>query len=241
MSPAWLHHSIESWVSSHMTSNVNHSIQNVVLQVVFSVVIFVLLGSENGFSTKWQHDAFGEPRAPALYNALFTTIAFLLGAITSIISGYLGACLGIPFFTLDLLCQTDDSENLSLHFDCRRPWYLLLALESTYNACCVGMTIATYANARTALEARKGLAPAFMCGKWLSSISLIPLIPAPVSIEIRSIPYYLVCKVFSDFYLSYQLLCTSPDLVFTARSDIVAPEHIVIVGVTLGHPCQPPA
>lgn len=27
------------------------------------------------------------------------------------------------------------------------------------------MKIATYANARTALEARKGMAPAFMCGE----------------------------------------------------------------------------
>lgn len=30
---------------------------------------------------------------------------------------------------------------------------------------CSGMKIATYANARTALEARKGVAPAFMCGE----------------------------------------------------------------------------
>ena len=55
--------------------------------------------------------------APALYNGAFSTIAFLIGAVTSIISGWLG------------------------------------------------MTIATYANARTALEARKGIAPAFMAGE----------------------------------------------------------------------------
>lgn len=30
----------------------------------------------------------------------------------------------------------------------------------------IGMKIATYANARTALEARKGVAPAFMVGKF---------------------------------------------------------------------------
>lgn len=30
-----------------------------------------------------------------------------------------------------------------------------------------GMKIATYANARTALEARKGIAPAFMCGEYI--------------------------------------------------------------------------
>lgn len=60
----------------------------------FSVVIFVLLGSEDGFSTAWKHDAEGNRRAPALFNALFSTIAFLLGAITSIVSGFLGALLG---------------------------------------------------------------------------------------------------------------------------------------------------
>jgi H+-translocating diphosphatase len=56
------------------------------------------------------------PLAQAIYNGAFSTIAFLAGAITSIISGFLG------------------------------------------------MKIATYANARTALEARKGVAPAFMAG-----------------------------------------------------------------------------
>lgn len=30
----------------------------------------------------------------------------------------------------------------------------------------LGMQIATFANARTAVEARKGIAPAFMCGEW---------------------------------------------------------------------------
>jgi inorganic pyrophosphatase len=85
-----------------------------IFMVGFSVVIFVLLGSEDGFSTAWKHDEAGNKRAPALFNALFSTIAFLLGAITSIVSGFLG------------------------------------------------MKIATYANARTALEARKGVAAAFM-------------------------------------------------------------------------------
>jgi len=50
-------------------------------------------------------------------NGTFSTIAFLVGAATSILSGF------------------------------------------------VGMKIATYANARTAVEARKGIAPAFMCGE----------------------------------------------------------------------------
>jgi inorganic pyrophosphatase len=83
------------------------------------VFIFVLLSSQDGFSTKWHTDEQGVKHAPALYNGAFSTIAFLVGAVTSILSGWLG------------------------------------------------MTIATYANARTALEARKGIAPAFMTGKYL--------------------------------------------------------------------------
>lgn len=77
-------------------------------------MIFVLLSSEDGFQTKWHEDEAGILRAPALFNGTFSTIAFIVGAATSILSGYLG------------------------------------------------MWIATYANARTALEARKGVAPAFM-------------------------------------------------------------------------------
>ena len=36
-----------------------------------------------------------------------------------------------------------------------------------------GMKIATYANARTALEARKGVAPAFMTGERLERCSML--------------------------------------------------------------------
>lgn len=87
------------------------------MQVGFSIFIFVLLSSQDGFKRDWIIDEKGVPRAPALYNGICSTVSFLLGAITSIASGFLG------------------------------------------------MKIATYANARTALEARKGIAPAFMCGK----------------------------------------------------------------------------
>ncbi len=61
------------------------------MQVGFSVVIFVLLASEDGFSREWVVDEQGISRAPSLYNGAFSTIAFLLGAITSIVSGFLGA------------------------------------------------------------------------------------------------------------------------------------------------------
>jgi len=88
-----------------------------------SVVIFVLLSSQDGFSRDWIVDSQGHRHAPAIYNGAFSTIAFLLGAVTSIASGFFG------------------------------------------------MKIAVYANARTALEARKGIAPAFMCGTYFDFCS----------------------------------------------------------------------
>ena len=87
------------------------------VQAIMSIIIFVLLSSQDGFSRDWIVDDQGHRHAPAIYNGAFSTIAFLLGAVTSIASGFFG------------------------------------------------MKIAVYANARTALEARKGIAPAFMAGK----------------------------------------------------------------------------
>eukprot|EP00249_Psilotum_nudum_P003450 c16850_g2_i1 orf=1-1626(-) len=83
---------------------------------VFAVVIFVFLGSVKQFSTKTQPCEYDSSMqcAPALLNAAFTTVAFVLGALTSVLSGYLG------------------------------------------------MRIATYANARTTLEARRGVGKAFI-------------------------------------------------------------------------------
>ena len=83
---------------------------------MFSVIIFVLLSSQDGFSLKWHKDILGKEHAPAIYNGIFSTVAFLIGAGASILSGFLG------------------------------------------------MKIAVYANGRTALEARKGVAAAFMTG-----------------------------------------------------------------------------
>ncbi|KAJ7545167.1 hypothetical protein O6H91_09G110000 [Diphasiastrum complanatum] len=82
-----------------------------IFMAVFSVFIFLFLGSVGGFSTKWVSCKANpsELCAPPLANALFSTVAFILGALTSTLSGYLG------------------------------------------------MKIATYANARTTLEARKGV------------------------------------------------------------------------------------
>ncbi|XP_031477603.1 pyrophosphate-energized vacuolar membrane proton pump-like isoform X3 [Nymphaea colorata] len=87
-----------------------------VFMVVFGAIIFLFLGSVKGFSTQPEPCAYDEQKLckPALANAVFSTIAFLLGALTSVFSGFLG------------------------------------------------MKIATYANARTTLEARKGVNRAFV-------------------------------------------------------------------------------
>ncbi|KAF3794780.1 Pyrophosphate-energized vacuolar membrane proton pump [Nymphaea thermarum] len=87
-----------------------------VFMVVFGAIIFLFLGSVKGFSTQPEPCAYDEQKLckPALANAVFSTIAFLLGALTSVFSGFLG------------------------------------------------MKIATYANARTTLEARKGVNRAFI-------------------------------------------------------------------------------
>ncbi|KAJ4820794.1 K(+)-insensitive pyrophosphate-energized proton pump [Rhynchospora pubera] len=86
-----------------------------IFMTFFAIVIFLFLGSVNSFSTKEQPCTYTQNQncKSALANAFFTTIAFLLGAFTSVFSGYLG------------------------------------------------MKVATYANARTTLEAQKGIAPAF--------------------------------------------------------------------------------
>lgn len=81
----------------------------------FAAVIFVFLGSAERFSTRPSPCAYDPSREcrPALANAAFSAVAFLLGAATSVLSGYLG------------------------------------------------MRVATFANARTALEARHGVGRAF--------------------------------------------------------------------------------
>lgn len=87
-----------------------------VFMVAFAILIFVFLGSVEGFSTKDQPCTYDSTKTckPALATAVFSTVSFLLGAVTSVVSGFLG------------------------------------------------MKIATYANARTTLEARKGVGKAFI-------------------------------------------------------------------------------
>ncbi|CAN1825119.1 Pyrophosphate-energized vacuolar membrane proton pump [Linum perenne] len=84
--------------------------------IAFAVLIFVFLGSVEGFSTSHHPCTYDAKKMckPALATAAFSTISFVLGAVTSVVSGFLG------------------------------------------------MKIATYANARTTLEARKGVGKAFV-------------------------------------------------------------------------------
>ncbi|KAG8052222.1 hypothetical protein GUJ93_ZPchr0001g32153 [Zizania palustris] len=105
-----------------------------VFMVVFAVVIFLFLGSVHRFSTSSQPCQYtkGKMCKPALANAVFSTIAFLLGAVTSVISGYLG------------------------------------------------MRVATFANARTTLEARRGIGAAFATAFRSGAVmGLPPSVPGP--------------------------------------------------------------
>lgn len=80
---------------------------------LFAIGIFVFLASEDSFNWRWKEDDQGILRAPSSYNGLWSAVAFLVGAVTSIACGY------------------------------------------------IGMGVATFANARVALEARRGLDRAF--------------------------------------------------------------------------------
>ncbi|PQM40293.1 H+-pyrophosphatase [Prunus yedoensis var. nudiflora] len=108
---------IQNAISEGATSFLFTEYQYVgVFMVVFAILIFLFLGSVEGFSTKSQPCTYDAQRTckPALATAIFSTVAFVLGGVTSILSGFLG------------------------------------------------MKIATYANARTTLEARKGVGKAFI-------------------------------------------------------------------------------
>ncbi|KAL1128233.1 hypothetical protein V6Z11_A13G234600 [Gossypium hirsutum] len=108
---------IQSAISEGATSFLFTEYQYVgIFMVAFAILIFLFLGSVERFSSKSQPCTYGKSKIckPALATAAFSTISFLLGAITSVVSGFLG------------------------------------------------MKIATYANARTTLEARKGVGKAFI-------------------------------------------------------------------------------
>ncbi|KAL1564030.1 Pyrophosphate-energized vacuolar membrane proton pump 1 [Salvia divinorum] len=108
---------IQNAISEGATSFLFTEYQYVgIFMVAFAILIFLFLGSVEGFSTSFRPCTYDQEKLckPALATAIFSTVSFLLGAITSVVSGFLG------------------------------------------------MKIATYANARTTLEARKGVGKAFI-------------------------------------------------------------------------------
>ncbi|TYH02069.1 hypothetical protein ES288_A09G108900v1 [Gossypium darwinii] len=108
---------IQNAISEGATSFLFTEYQYVgIFMIAFAILIFLFLGSVEGFSMKSQPCTYDKEKMckPALATAIFSTVSFLLGAITSVLSGFLG------------------------------------------------MKIATYANARTTLEARKGVGKAFI-------------------------------------------------------------------------------
>ena len=102
------------------------------------MVIFLLLGSGDAFTWKWKDDPQGVLHSPKVAVGLFSSLAFILGALTSMVCGYLG------------------------------------------------MMVGTYGNVRTAVEARRGMAPAFsaayrsgsVMGFLLSALALLMLFAA---------------------------------------------------------------
>ncbi|KAE9445846.1 hypothetical protein C3L33_22263, partial [Rhododendron williamsianum] len=67
-----------------------------IFTLAFGAIIFLFLGSVNGFSTKSQPCTYnvGNQCKPALANAFFTTVAFLLGSLTSVIADNVGDNVG---------------------------------------------------------------------------------------------------------------------------------------------------
>jgi H+-translocating diphosphatase len=115
---------------------------------IFAILIFLFLGSVEGFSTKSQpcHYIKDKICMPVLANAIFSTIAFVLGAVTSLVSGFLR------------------------------------------------MKIATYANARTTLEARKGVGKAFIIA-FRSGVVMGFLLAAS-----RLLVLYIAINLFGIYY-----------------------------------------
>eukprot|EP00798_Chlamydomonas_sp_ICE-L_P020682 gene20682-27477_t len=101
---AEIQEAITEGATSFLVTEYKHMGVFMIIMAVFMCTLLSLVTPEEGRTVE------DERR-----NGIFSTIAFLLGALTSCLSGYLG------------------------------------------------MMIATFANARVALEARKGIAPSFMC------------------------------------------------------------------------------
>ena len=149
-----------------------------VFMIGFSVIIFVFLASVDGFSLTWTPCASDASKlcAPSVFNGIFATIAFILGAVTSIVSGFLGMKIATCKIALKNYLFTDTLASPSCCLkNCFVPFVTIMRLMlNVQSFLCkilrrhevILINILAYnitdANARTTLEARKGIAPAFV-------------------------------------------------------------------------------
>ncbi|CAI0389010.1 unnamed protein product [Linum tenue] len=79
-----------------------------IFMVAFAVLIFVFLGSVDGFSTSHQVCTYDATKMckPALATAAFSTISFLLGAVTSVVSIFFFSFAAL-FKTLQILAELE--------------------------------------------------------------------------------------------------------------------------------------
>ncbi|KAJ0865014.1 putative inorganic diphosphatase [Helianthus annuus] len=115
---------IQNAISEGATSFLFTEYQYVgVFMVIFAVLIFVFLGSVEGFSTSSKTCTYDTTKMckPALMTAVFSTVSFLLGAITSVVSGFLGMKIAtyangllVLYITINLfkIYYGDDWEGL---------------------------------------------------------------------------------------------------------------------------------
>eukprot|EP01024_Parvocaulis_polyphysoides_P061481 TRINITY_DN6811_c0_g1_i7.p1 TRINITY_DN6811_c0_g1~~TRINITY_DN6811_c0_g1_i7.p1 ORF type:complete len:762 (-),score=165.71 TRINITY_DN6811_c0_g1_i7:308-2593(-) len=118
----------------------------IAFMAAFAIIIFVLLGSQRKFTGN------------SLKTAIFSTISFILGFLTSMVSGY------------------------------------------------IGMSIATYANARTTLEARKGLGPAFVVAYEAGSVMGFALTSLGLLVLFLAIIIYHLVSGWTEWSFIYEAI-----------------------------------
>ena len=139
-----IHHSIRE--GAHAFLQVQYRSISIFM-AFFAALVFTALGTGDKLSWRWQPDEGGVSRAPKVALGAFTTLAFVLGACTSLFCGWMG------------------------------------------------MSIGTYANVRVAVEARRGMAAAFVAafqggGAIGFSISGLALLMLYLTIQLFRTTYF---------------------------------------------------